>query len=41
LVIPVGDKTQIMTLYERISEKEFHKTEYGEFQFVPLLKNKA
>ena len=40
LVIPVGEKTQIMTLFERISAEEFHKTEYGDFQFVPLLKNK-
>lgn len=41
LVIPVGEETQVMTLFERISEKEFHKTEYGDFQFVPLLKDKA
>lgn len=41
LVIPVGEEIQVMTLFERISEKEFHKTEYGDFQFVPLLKDKA
>ncbi|MFJ1430531.1 protein-L-isoaspartate(D-aspartate) O-methyltransferase [Capnocytophaga canimorsus] len=40
MVIPIGENTQTMTLFERISEKEFHKSEYGEFQFVPLLKNK-
>ncbi|CEN44761.1 protein-L-isoaspartate(D-aspartate) O-methyltransferase [Capnocytophaga canimorsus] len=40
MVIPIGKNTQTMTLFERISEKEFHKSEYGEFQFVPLLKNK-
>lgn len=41
LVIPVGTQSQVMTLFERVSEKEFHKTEYGDFQFVPLLKDKA
>ena len=40
LVIPIGNDTQTMTLYERISEKEFHKTDYGTFQFVPMLKEK-
>lgn len=41
LVIPVGKNVQVMTLFERISPSEFHKTEYGDFQFVPLLKDKA
>ncbi|GIM51772.1 protein-L-isoaspartate O-methyltransferase [Capnocytophaga cynodegmi] len=41
LVIPVGEETQVMTLFERISQSEFHKTEYGDFQFVPLLKDKV
>ncbi|GIJ96126.1 protein-L-isoaspartate O-methyltransferase [Capnocytophaga stomatis] len=41
LVIPVGNETQVMTLFERISPSEFHKTEYGDFQFVPLLKDKV
>lgn len=40
LVIPVGSEEQIMTLYTRNSEKEFEKTEYGSFRFVPLLENK-
>ena len=40
LVIPVGEKTQIMTLITRISEKKFKKLEFGEFKFVPLLKEK-
>lgn len=40
LVIPVGDTTQTMTLFERVSENDFHKTEYGDFQFVPLLKDR-
>ena len=40
LVIPVGDKVQIMTLIEKIADKKFEKTEYGEFKFVPLLEDK-
>lgn len=40
LVIPVGKDSQIMTLLERTSEREFHKTEYGEFRFVPLLEDR-
>ncbi len=40
LVIPVGEKTQIMTLITRISEKKFKKFEFDEFKFVPLLKEK-
>lgn len=40
LVIPIGEETQTMTLYERISEKEFHKTTHGTFQFVPMLKER-
>lgn len=40
LVIPVGVEDQIMTVYTRSSEKEFEKTEYGSFRFVPLLEDK-
>lgn len=40
LVIPVGFENQIMTLYIRKSEKEFEKSEYGSFKFVPMLVNK-
>jgi protein-L-isoaspartate(D-aspartate) O-methyltransferase len=40
LVIPIGFEDQIMTLYVRRSEKEFQKSEYGSFRFVPLLENK-
>jgi len=40
LVIPVGDKIQVMTLIEKIADKKFQKTEYGEFKFVPLLEHK-
>lgn len=40
LVIPVGNDSQIMTLFERTSEQNFEKSEYGEFRFVPLLEDK-
>jgi protein-L-isoaspartate(D-aspartate) O-methyltransferase len=40
LVIPVGENTQIMTVFLRKSETEFEKEEYGEFRFVPLLEDK-
>lgn len=40
LVIPVGDKVQIMTVFTRTSETEFNKEEFGEFRFVPLLEDK-
>ena len=40
LVIPVGDKEQVMTRITRVSEKEFSKKEYGNFKFVPFLKGK-
>ena len=40
LVIPVGEKDQVMTLYERKTEQEFEKSEFGQFRFVPLLENK-
>jgi protein-L-isoaspartate(D-aspartate) O-methyltransferase len=41
LVIPVGEKVQIMTVFTRKSEKEFEKKEYGEYRFVPLLEDKV
>lgn len=40
LLIPVGDKTQIMTLFIRKSAKEFEKHELGDFAFVPMLEKK-
>lgn len=40
LVIPVGEKVQIMTVFTRKGIKEFSKKEQGEFRFVPLLKDK-
>ncbi|WP_232829194.1 protein-L-isoaspartate(D-aspartate) O-methyltransferase [Aureibaculum luteum] len=41
LVIPVGDDVQVMTLFIRKSEKEFEKHEFGDFRFVPMLKESA
>ncbi len=41
LVIPVGDDVQVMTLYIRTSEKSFEKHEFGDFRFVPMLKEKS
>jgi len=40
LVIPVGAKEQIMTVFTRKSKTAFAKKEYGEFRFVPLLEDK-
>lgn len=39
MVIPVGSGVQVMTVIERKGEKKFEKQEYGDFRFVPLLKN--
>jgi protein-L-isoaspartate(D-aspartate) O-methyltransferase len=39
LVIPVGTGIQVMTVIERKAEKKFEKHEYGDFRFVPLLKD--
>ncbi len=41
LVIPVGDKVQIMTLLIRKNETQFEKHKFGNFMFVPLLENKS
>lgn len=41
LLIPVGDQTQIMTLFIRKSKKEFEKHELGDFAFVPMLEEKV
>lgn len=40
LVIPLGEKEQIMTLLIRKNETQFEKHELGEFRFVPLLEDK-
>ncbi len=40
LVIPLGEKEQIMTMLIRKNETQFEKHEFGDFKFVPLLENK-
>jgi len=40
LVIPVGDKVQIMHLYKRTGSKDFEKHELGQCKFVPMLEKK-
>jgi protein-L-isoaspartate(D-aspartate) O-methyltransferase len=40
LLIPVGNKKQIMTLFIRKSATEFEKKELGDFAFVPMLEEK-
>tara|TARA_Y100001958_G_C21036434_1_gene407579 strand:- start:98 stop:748 length:651 start_codon:yes stop_codon:yes gene_type:complete len=39
LIIPLGDEIQVMTKVERISDKNFKKKIFGEFKFVPLLRD--
>lgn len=40
LVIPLGEKDQIMTVFQRVSEKKFDKSTHGPCKFVPLLADK-
>ena len=40
MVIPLGEKTQVMTLIKKVANKKFEKIEFGEFKFVPLLEHK-
>ena len=41
LVIPVGDKEQVMSVFVRTSQKSFKKQEFGNFKFVPMLVDKS
>lgn len=41
MVIPIGDDPQIMTLFTRKSAREIEKKEYGEFRFVPMLRDRS
>ena len=41
LVIPVGDKEQVMSVFVRTSQKSFEKQEFGNFKFVPMLVDKS
>ena len=40
LVIPIGNDPQIMYRYTRTGEKTMDKETFGEFRFVPMLKDK-
>ena len=40
MIIPLGDKVQVMTMIRKTDHKKFEKTEFGEFKFVPLLEHK-
>lgn len=40
MVIPLGEKVQVMTMIRKVDTKQFEKTEFGEFKFVPLLEHK-
>jgi protein-L-isoaspartate(D-aspartate) O-methyltransferase len=39
MVIPVGDEFQKMKLVTKLSESDFETKVFGDFQFVPMLKN--
>jgi protein-L-isoaspartate(D-aspartate) O-methyltransferase len=41
MVIPVGDDSQKMIRVTKIGENDFTEEEFGEFVFVPMLKNTA
>ncbi len=40
LLIPIGTEDQVMTSFLRTEEKSFEKMEFGDFKFVPMLKEK-
>jgi len=40
LVVPIGSEVQKMVLYLKKAENEYEIKDFGDFQFVPLLKNK-
>ena len=40
LIIPIGKDLQVMTKIIRVSENELKKETFGNFRFVPMLKNK-
>ena len=41
LVIPIGNDPQIMHRFTRTGKKTFDKETFGEFRFVPMLKDKS
>ena len=40
LAVPIGKDVQKMTLYTRVSENKFEKRTFGDYRFVPMLRNK-
>jgi len=40
LIIPLGDREQIMTRFTKTSETAFDREQFGHFRFVPMLENK-
>lgn len=40
MVIPLGNKNQMMTTFLRVSENNFERMEFGDCQFVPMLERK-
>src|SRR5690606_30937165 len=40
MVIPIGKENQMMTVFLRVSEKDFEKMEFGDCQFVPMLERR-
>ena len=39
MVIPVGNKVQKMKLIVKISNNDYETYDFGDFNFVPMLKN--
>ena len=40
MVIPLGDGFQKMMVYTKISDEDYDIMDFGDFQFVPMLKDK-
>ena len=41
MVVPIGENVQKMVLYIKKSETNFEIKNFGDFQFVPMLKNRV
>lgn len=41
MVVPIGENVQKMVLYIKKSETNFEMKNFGDFQFVPMLKNRV
>ena len=40
MVVPIGKDVQKMTLFTRVSKNKFEKRTFGDYRFVPMLRNK-